>query len=246
MEESPERFFGGFAPALESWGWADAVVDLAGCHQVCDIAGGHLGVQIFGTFAAAEAQFHRGNGAQELGQQAVDFGPYGVGGVAALRNFAHGHDTTGIDSMKLHVEPGSGTQAIVGDHGGGARDDSAQFGVRGGFAARQLEDVAGAQLAQACLHLRDTLEHERVEAVAGRGVGAGEALEADQRQLHAIGHLRRVQQGVIGCYAAIPTAPVQDVPAARPDGLLIERSYAFVHRGHGHGYWIPVCHQQLQ
>ena len=111
----------------------------------------------------------------------------------------------------------------------------AQFGVRRGLAARQLEDVAGAQLAQARLHLRDTLEHEGVEPVAGRGVGAGEALEADQRQVHAVGHLRRVQQGVIGCPRGDSSGTSTGRTAALPDGLVVERSHAFVHRGQGHG-----------
>jgi hypothetical protein len=94
-----------------------------------------------------------------------------------------------------------------------------------------LEDVSGAQLVETRLHLRDTFEHKGVEAVAGGRVGAGEALEADQREVHPIGHLRRVEQGVVGFHAAIPAAPVEDMPAAWPDGLAIECANAFVHDG---------------
>jgi len=81
--------------------------------------------------------------------------------------------------VQLHIEGGSGAQTIVGNHGGSALNDGAQPGVRRGFAARELEDVSGAQFVHARLHLRDAFEYERVEAVAGGRVGAGEALEAD-------------------------------------------------------------------
>ena len=137
--------------------------------------------------------------------------------------------------MQLHVEAGSSAQAIIGHHGGGALNDGAQPLVRRGFAAWELEDVSGAQFVDGRLHLRDAFEYERVEAVAGGWVGAGEALEADQRQVHPVSRLGRVEQGMVGFYPTIPAAPIEDVPAAPADGLVIECAHAFVQPAHDHG-----------
>src|ERR1022692_1993278 len=106
VEEAAEGFFGGLAPAAKGGGGADGVIDLAGRHQESEVGGSDLGVQIAERLAAGDAQFHRGDGPQKFGQQAVDFGADGIGGVTALGNPAHGHDATGIDGMKLHVDPG--------------------------------------------------------------------------------------------------------------------------------------------
>src|SRR6185369_15075716 len=106
-------------------------------------------------------------------------------------------------------------------------NDSAQPRVRRGFAAWELEDVSSAQFVHGRLHLRDAFEYERVEAVAGGWVGAGEALEADQRQVHPVSRLGRVEQGMVGFYPTIPTEPIEDVPAAPAHRLVIECAHAF-------------------
>jgi hypothetical protein len=98
-----------------------------------------------------------------------------------------------------------------------------------------LENVSGAQFVNGRPHLRDAFEYERVEAVAGSGVGAGEALEADQRQVHPVSHLGRVEQGMVGFYPTIPAAPIEDVPAVTADRLVIECAYAFVQPAQEHG-----------
>ena len=108
-------------------------------------------------------------------------------------------------------------------------DDLPHRRVRRGFAARQLEDVAGAQLVQVRLHLRNAFEHERVEPVAGGGIGARETFVTDQRQIHPVGRLRRIHQGVVGFHTPVPAAPVQDIPAAAPDWLVVECPHARIH-----------------
>ena len=70
---------------------------------------------------------------------------------------------------------------------------------------------------------RHALQFEGVEAVAGRGVGGGDALVDHQRQVHPVRDARGEGQRVVRFHTSAPAAPVQNITSAARNRCIVEK-----------------------